>query len=83
MDIEESRNLESARSMASNEDAKGRHTGRTKKSVQFHQSVNSRFTKPTTASTERTRAGNMGGLEEDSIAESIQIAESYSQSMRS
>lgn len=68
-DIEESRNLESARSIVSNGE-KGGHTGRTKKSVQFAQSVNSRFTKPTTASTERTRA-NMGGLEEESITESI------------
>ena len=74
-DIEESRNLESSRSMVSN--VKDRHHGGKPKSVSFEPSVHSRFTKPTTASTERTRA-NMGALEEDSITESIQIAESYS-----
>lgn len=48
--IEESRNLESARSFQSNE-----KTSRTKKSVQFHKSVNTASTKPTTVSTERLK----------------------------
>ena len=57
-------------------------TGRTKKSVQFAKSVGSHSTKPTAVSTERIRADNRH-LDEDSISESIQIAESISQSLRS
>ena len=83
-EIEESRNLESARSTTSALNNRiGSSYGKTK-SVSFEPSVHSRITKPTTASTERTKL-NVGTLQEveDSIAESIQIAESYSQSMRS
>ena len=78
-EIEESRNLDSSRS---NQKIGGSSFGGKPKSVSFEPSVHSRFTKPTTASTERTKA-NIGVLEEESITESIQIAESYQQSMRS
>lgn len=79
-EIEESRNLESSRSTSNL--ARGHAHGGKPKSVSFEPSVHSRITKPTNASTERTRM-NVVPLEEESIAESIQIAESYSQSMRS
>ena len=77
-EIEESRNLDSSRS----NQKIGSSFGGKPKSVSFEPSVHSRFTKPTTASTERTKV-NIGVLEEESITESIQIAESYQQSMRS
>ena len=78
-DIEES-GLQSARSMQSSEHyAK---SGRTRKSVQFASSVRTGMTKPTAAATERTR-GSHPNLEDDSIQESIQLAESISQSLRS
>ena len=68
--------MESARSFQSHE-----KTGRTKRSVQFAPSVKTRATsKGAGVSTERTKANP---LEDDSIQESIQIAESISQSLRS
>jgi len=67
-EIEESRNLESSRS-ASNLAKGPNYTGKPK-SVSFEPSVHSRFTKPTNASTERTKM-NVIPLEEDSISESI------------
>lgn len=80
--LEESRNLDSQRSNYSHE-----RSNRTKKSVQFAKSVASHATtKPTTVSTERERERvntALTKLDDDSIAESIQIAESISQSMRS
>ena len=69
-EIEESRNLESSRSNPSAINARSSY-GKPK-SVSFEPSVHSRFTKPTTASTERTKAAKqLGGELEDSIAESI------------
>ena len=50
--------------------------------MQFAKSVMSHSTKPTTVSTERIRSHH-GYLEEDSVSESIQMAESISQSLRS
>jgi len=76
--IEESRNLNSARSVSSYD-----RTNRTEKRVQFAKSVHSASTKPTTVSTERVKVTHTNLRDDDDISESIQMAESITQSLRS